>query len=285
VAQIYFDEDELRRGKFFEIPDVIRGDDRKGYEIGEWLGRGGNGSVFACYETTTGDAYAIKFLLLTGYAVTRRFQREAQLMKRVKHEHVVSLITSGTAQATNVQRRLPFIIMERADHNLSEAIKKAGVRFAPEVYIGQFRGLVGGLAAMHALAIHRDIKPENILVSGDRWLLGDYGLCKFIARSTEEISGDRLVQGPRFWLSPEVQNRRVGNDDEISPASDVYQLAAVFWYVATGRHPSGILGEQDWQGPAWLFPPLFRALQHGLARRPVDGTAFAEAIEHSIHPN
>jgi serine/threonine-protein kinase len=32
---------------------------------------------------------------------------------------------------------------------------------------------------LHEKAIHRDIKPDNILISNGRWLLSDYGLCKF----------------------------------------------------------------------------------------------------------
>lgn len=284
MTQVYFDEDALRKGDVFVIPDSIRGNNGSSYEVNEWLGRGGNGAVFACYERATGDAYAVKFLLLRGLGITKRFKREAKLMKAVRHEHVVSLITDGNVSTMNSRGRLPFIVMERADDNLVDAVKKAGARFAPEVYIGQFRGLVRGLAEMHALAIHRDIKPENILVHGDRWLLGDYGLCKFTVGPNEEITGDRLVQGPRFWLSPEVQNKRLGNADEISSASDVYQLAAVFWYIATGRHPSGVLTQDDWQGPDWLFTPIFCALQHAIARRPADGAAFSAAIEASINP-
>lgn len=65
----------------------------------------------------------------------------------------------------------------------------------------------------------------------------------------------------------ESQNRRLGNADEIVPASDAYQLAGVFWYLATGRHPSGILSRDDWTGPDWLFEPLYASLQHDIHRR------------------
>jgi len=282
VALLYFDEVELRRGRYYEVPDVLYGDDGTSYELGSWIARGGNGAVYECSNRVTGDELAVKFLMHPGRGIARRFLQETELMHEMAHAHVVALMGKGRVYAINVRQRLPFIVMERADTNLAITVEERRLPIGPETYIGQFRGLVAGLSVMHRHAIHRDIKPENILIFGDRWSLGDYGLCRFMDHRQQDISGERFVMGPRYWLSPEAQNKRIGNSDEVVRASDVYQLAAVFWYVVTGRHPSGTLSRADWRGPDWLFDPIFAALQHNIANRPQDGGAFEAAIDQAV---
>ncbi|MCP4370367.1 MAG: protein kinase [Deltaproteobacteria bacterium] len=105
--------------------------------------------------------------------------------------------------------------------------------------MAQFKGLTSALAALHDKALHRDIKPENILIKGETWFLGDLGLCKFFDHDQKDITNEKEPIGPRYWVSPEAVNRMVGNSDEITKKSDVYQLCSIFWFVVTGRHPSG----------------------------------------------
>ena len=147
---------------------------------------------------------------------------------------------------------------------------------------GQFRGLAGALASLHDHAVHRDIKPENILVVGERWLLSDYGLCTFVDVEEEDLTAEEQKVGPTFWLSPEAHNRRLGHGDEINETSDVFQLAAIFWYVATGRYPSGILTKSDWTGPEKLFRLLHRSLFHDRAKRPQNGHEFFTGLEEAL---
>ncbi len=279
---IYFDPEELKRGQFFEINDTLVAEDGRSYLLGDWIARGGNGSVFRCVERSSGIEFAVKFLIQHRGRVLKRFYREVRLLKELQHEHIVRY--RGTGKTSNLGGRhglrCPFLIMELAESSLSEFAKKAPI--APEVYVGQFRGLARGLADLHSKAIHRDIKPENILISGDRWLLSDYGLCRFSDRPDLDLTPTDQAIGPKYWLSPEAHNRRLGQSDVICPASDVYQLASVFWFVATGRHPSGIITSEDWTGPEWLFAPIQQALQHAIGRRPADGVAFSAAIEAAV---
>jgi serine/threonine protein kinase len=177
---------------------------------------------------------------------------------------------------------LPFIVMELAERNLSQLMVERKTAFPYEDYAAQFRGLSGALAALHEKAIHRDIKPENILISGDRWLLSDYGLCTAVDPELPDLTGNEEKVGPKFWLSPEAQNKMLKCQDEITRASDVFQLASVFWYAATGRHPLGVVTEHDWTGPQKLFGVLHASLMHDITRRPQTGKEFLEAIETSL---
>lgn len=286
--QIYFDSEEYTRGNFFALNGEIRSEEGHLYELEEWVGRGGSGAVFKGQRQTTGDPCAIKFLMTPGLTKTKRFLREVRLLKTIHGDHVTRYHGSGRVAATHFTHKrrfrdmqLPFVIMELADRNLQEVMEKEGaIRY--ERYAGQFRGLAQALAMLHEQAVHRDIKPENILIVGERWLLSDYGLCTFVKPGEEELTLEGQNVGPKFWLSPEAHNRRLGHSDEINAASDVYQLAAIFWYVATGRHPSGIVTEDDWTGPAKLFPLLHRSLFHDWRRRPRNGEEFLAALVDSL---
>lgn len=173
--------------------------------------------------------------------------------------------------------------MELADCNLQEVIHKEEGPLTYERYAGQFRGLAGALATLHSKAVHRDIKPENILVAGERWLLSDYGLCTFVSPGDEDLTPEGGNLGPKFWLSPESHNRRLGCGDTINAASDVFQLAAIFWYVATGRHPTGIVTEDDWTGPKKLFHVLHNSLFHDYTKRPQNGGEFLSLLAEALN--
>ena len=252
ARQIYFDTNEFRRGNFFEMTsDELTSVERTKYELEDWIGRGGNAAVFRCRDRITGEEFAAKFLMRRGLRNTKRFLREVRLLQLVEGDHIATYHGTGRARLKHNKgtqvRNVPFVIMELAERNLQQLMMSTSGPLNYEQYAGQFRGLARALASLHVHAVHRDIKPENILIVGDRWLLSDYGLCTFVDRKGEDLTAKgKNIGGPRYWLSPEAHTRRLGGTDEINEASDVFQLAAIFWYVATGRHPSGILTRSDW---------------------------------------
>ena len=282
---IFFDQNHLNRRNYFRLKSDIRTIEGDVYEIEEWIDRGGNASVFKCTHRTTGDEYAIKILMNTRARNAKRFLREVQLLQSLKGDHVTQYQGAGRVTVRHNKYHkdtvLPFVVMELADCNLQEKMNKEGP-VSYEQYIGQFRGLAAALANVHQSAVHRDIKPENILVVGERWLLSDYGLCTFVSRYNKELTIEGENIGPRYWLSPEAHNRRLGCSDEISKASDVFQLAAIFWYVVTGRHPCGVVTADDWNGPEKLFGLLHKSLYHDYRKRPQNGQEFFSQLESAI---
>ena len=278
ATEIYFDRAALRRKDFYRLNSEIRTEDGKRYELEDWIGRGGNAAVFRARQRITDEECAIKFLMATGTNNARRFQREIRLLKAIHGDHIIVYHGTGQAEVKHNKHRndtrLPFVVMELADGDLRDLTSKQNGPMSYETYAGQFRGLAEALAVLHCHAVHRDIKPENILVVGERWLLSDYGLCTFVNPDEEDLTGERRNIGPKYWLSPEAHNRRLGCGDEINAASDVFQLAAIFWYVATGRQPVGIVTEDDWTGPKKLYQLLHRSLLHDCTQRPQNGVEF-----------
>lgn len=287
-ATIFFDHKELERGFSYQLNDPIRTLAGMSIELDEWLGRGGNAAVFSAKDRSSGEEVAIKFLLNQGGVNRERFKREIELLSNLQDDHIIRFRGEGTVRASyrnnrkSTERIIPFLVMDLADSNLTEVVsqRRGGLRY--EEYSGQFRGLARALTLLHEHAIHRDIKPENILVVGDRWLLSDYGLCDFVQTEDEELTGANQNIGPKFWLSPEAHNRRLGSMELISKASDVFQLAAVFWYAATGRHPCGVVTSSDWIGPPKLFPLLHQSLFHDARKRPPDAREFLASLENTL---
>lgn len=278
----------------FKIPSRVKGSDGHVYVVEDQIGSGGNAVVCQCSSERDGAIYAIKFLASSKDASRLpRFLLETRIIENLaaaRHDHLVRFVASGVAASLAFDRRkqrqvsvqMPFFIMERASKTLREFLAATGP-VAQEIYYAQFRGLVGALEILHEHAIHRDIKPDNILILGERWAISDFGLCEPIDNDPErDLTRIGEIPGPRFWLSPEANNKSVGLPEEICSASDVFQLAAVFWWVVTRRHPSGILTRDDWTGADRLFDPISKALQHSLQRRYQSASDFKRAVVNAI---
>jgi len=276
----------------FRISHRVKASSGKEYEVSDRVDCGGNAVVHRCVETISGEELAIKFHLSLAQKRRQRFIREIELVQQIQHEQLIKYIDHGevvgikwqkkSTQSNALNENLAFLVMPLADSNLTTLLRE-NKNILYEDYIGQFKGLARALNALHQKAVHRDIKPENILVKGETWMLSDFGLCKFNDNS-EELTTDSEAVGPRYWMSPEAINRAIGNLDEISKRSDVFQLCSIFWFIVTGRHPSGCVCQEDWKGPDKIFQLLLDALSHDEKKRPSDGGQLAELLDSVTLP-
>jgi len=269
----------------FEVNDCIQADSGEEYELQEQISFGGNGVVHRCVHTSSGEEYAVKFQIVLKRNRVKRFRRELSFMKTVRHNQLMNALDEGIVEARRKQgrkTRLPFVVMPLAEENLATFVKTAH-SISYEAYIGQFLGLSAALAEMHSSAIHRDIKPENILVRGTTWYLADFGLCDYVDdESLLDLTVDGELIGPKLWMSPEAINAGLGNLDLIGPGSDVFQMASVFWFVVTGRHPAGCITQNDWSGPEELYSLFRSCLSHNPTTRPQNGTELLEQLTIAI---
>jgi serine/threonine-protein kinase len=175
---------------------------------------------------------------------------------------------------------VPFVILMKASEDLGKHAKTPQ-KIPPATYLAQFLGLSKALVKVNEKALHRDIKPENILVVGSAWAISDFGLCDLHEGGPDLSRVDERI-GPAQWMSPEAFNKNLGCPDAIGQTSDVFQLASVFWYATCGRHPTGIVRDTDWRGPAELYPVMEKALLHNNQNRYQTSAEFSAALEAAI---
>lgn len=264
--------------------------------MGERIAAGGNAVVHECNERLSGDSYAVKFQVELRHRRRERFQREVELLREFDDPHIIRFIATGTVPGIRTERiwrggrlvpkkrgateDLPFVILMKASQNLAEHARTPQ-QIPPATYLAQFLGLSRALAKINERALHRDIKPENILVVGSAWAISDFGLCDLHEGGPDLSHVDERI-GPAQWMSPEAFNKNLGCTDDIGQTSDVFQLASVFWYATCGRHPTGIVRDTDWRGPAELFPIMERALLHSSQNRFQTSAEFSAALESTI---
>lgn len=213
----------------------------EGYDIISCLGRGGMGVVFEGYQQSTGRRVAIKFMLdaaLASEAARKRFEREVEVVARLQHQGIVSIIDSG------VRKGKYFYVMEYVEGRPLDLAMLAGqcdVHHAFRMMM-QICDAVD-YAHQHGV-LHRDLKPSNIIVdnAGVPHLL-DFGLAKLVEDDESKESHGKLgltmsqpgqLLGTIAYMSPE---QAAGKNEETSVRTDVYALGAILFELVTGELP------------------------------------------------
>ncbi|MFK7958450.1 MAG: tetratricopeptide repeat protein [Lysobacterales bacterium] len=227
-AGAYFDGLSERMTEL--IPDSRLPEKVGVYELGELLGRGGMGAVYAGSRVDGQFQQDVAIKLLPREMATahsqERFLNERQILARLEHPNICRLLDGGFTE-----EGLPYFVMERvtgvpldtycANENLSDQQRlKLFLQIGEAVHF-----------AHQNLVLHRDLKPANILVDdlGQVRLL-DFGISKVID-SNADSQTTRLPMTPQY-ASPEMLTGK-----DVTTASDVYSLGVVLYQLLTGLHP------------------------------------------------
>lgn len=211
-----------------------------GYEFIDCIGRGGMGVVWEAYLCSTGRRVAVKFLNETGVSTVsgrRRFEREVELLARLQHPGIVSIVDSG------VNSGRYYYAMDFVDGKPLDEYFVPGAADVTQVAESMARiAETVDFAHQHGV-LHRDLKPSNILVgdNGDVHVL-DFGLAKALNEVSDHehsLSTPGQLLGTLAYMPPEQAR---GALTEISVRSDVYSLGAVAYELLVGSVPVDIEG-------------------------------------------
>jgi eukaryotic-like serine/threonine-protein kinase len=223
------------------MPSPDRVDSAPQTEIGPYrltgeLGRGGMGTVYRAERM--GDysmEVAIKVLPpgLAGTAARARFVAERRMLARLEHPGIARLLDGGWT----VDGR-PYIVMERVD---GVAISTHVQELSVNERLKLFLQVAAAVQYAHShLIVHRDLKPSNILVSRDgRAKLLDFGIAKLL---DEEEATEALTRTGERLLTPDYASPEQVRGENVTTASDVYQLGVVLYEMLTGVLPFRLKG-------------------------------------------
>jgi pSer/pThr/pTyr-binding forkhead associated (FHA) protein len=215
--------------------------DIPGYEIEKELGRGGFGVVFRARRLSDGVPVAIK-VLLPRVAVkpieVEKFLREMTVTAQLRHENIVKLFDQGHCEG------IPWFIMEYCEGgSLWDFIRQHGGKVPLEITRPIMLDALAGLAHAHQSGIvHRDLKPQNILLDCGVAHISDFGLAKnFQQAGLSGLSITGNYAGTPLFMPRE----QLINFKHLKPASDVWSVAATFYFMLTGAFPYPLTKGRD----------------------------------------
>lgn len=200
------------------------------YEVGEALGEGGVGRVFAARDKVDGRPVALKVLrseLASDPKQAERFIREARLLQELEHPHVVK----GHRVAR--EGETIFCVMELLPGRCLQQVLAEHGRLDEEQALQIVLDVASALDALHARGlVHRDVKPGNVMWSPDRGaVLIDLGFA--LASAGDDAAGGETTAGTVHYIAPE-QARGSG---QLDVRADIYALGATLYHLTTGSLP------------------------------------------------
>ncbi|XP_010227691.1 proline-rich receptor-like protein kinase PERK13 [Brachypodium distachyon] len=221
------------------------------------IGEGGFGCVYKGW-LADGKCVAVKQLKAGSGQGEREFQAEVEIISRVHHRHLVSLVGYCVAQHHRmlIYEFVPNGTLEHHLHGRGVPVMDWPTRL--RIAIGAAKGLAYLHEDCHPRIIHRDIKSANILLDYSfEAQVADFGLAKLSNDTHTHVS--TRIMGTFGYLAPEY-----ASSGKLTDRSDVFSFGVVLLELITGRKPvdqDRPLGEESLV--EWARPVLASALETG----------------------
>ncbi len=203
--------------------------------IEEKIGAGAMGVVFrALYERPDRPPMHAAVKIITGEAgskarIPKRFEREAKILEKFRHPHIVRFLARGRYQGVD------YVAMEYlTGGTLEDLLDRRGSLSWLEVakYAVQ---ICDALHYAHdRQIIHRDLKPSNLLFSDSGQIkLTDFGIAKDDNPEAEALTATGRTLGTAAYMAPE----QIRGNPPVSHKTDLYALGCLLFQLLTGQTP------------------------------------------------
>ena len=237
------------------------------YELGEVLGSGAMGVVFASWDPHLQRRVALKLVRpeKSDPESRARMLQEARTLARVNHPNIVTVYDAGEHESEI------FVATELIE---GETMATWPCGRSVEEVVRAWVQAARGLAAAHAAGlVHRDVKPANVLVGHDgRVRVGDFGL----ALPSDSPASSLLVGTPAY-MAPEQWGHTIDG------RADQFALCVSLVEAVTAHRPSandrpGIIDHER------LSKVVTRGLRQEPAERYPSMDELADALLAAIAP-
>ncbi len=201
-----------------------------GYRFIQPIASSPHAAVYLAHSTELAHDVAVKVLRnsdqrdMTPESV-QRFERERELLMRIKHHAVVDIYDWGQTDHAHylVTEYFPAGSLELRIRNLMS------VRDSVDVFLQ----IAAALVSIHRAGLcHRDLKPANVMLRKDgSVVLIDFGLATTL--ESEQLTKAGEIHGSPYYISPEQVDGSSGGDHR----SDLYSLGIMFYEMLTGTRP------------------------------------------------
>ncbi len=209
-------------------------------QVGAWtikesIGAGGMGEVFLAHRTTAFDQVAALKIMaaqLIHADAERRFEAERQILARLQHPYIATLIDGGTSD-----QGVPYLVMEYVrGETLYEYCSRR--RLDVDARLKMFGKICEAVDYAHRnLVVHRDLKPGNILIDEDgNPKLLDFGIAKIIESDAQGSTEPRTEFHARV-MTPQYASPEQVRGEPVTVATDTYALGVLLFHLLTGESP------------------------------------------------
>jgi serine/threonine protein kinase len=249
------------------------------------------GTVYEALDQRLNTTVALKETHFTEERLSKQFEREAQLLARLRHPAMTRVIDHFTENDGQ------YLVMDYiAGEDLWEMIERRSGAFPVDDVLKWADQLLDALEYLHSQdppVIHRDIKPQNLKLTGSgQIILLDFGLAKGFAGQISRVTTSGSIFGYTPNYAPLEQIHGTGTDAR----SDLYSLAATLYHLITGNAPAGALSramalaneqpdplllanEINAQVPAEVAEVLAEAMATNLAKRPTSAAQMRQRLD------
>jgi serine/threonine protein kinase len=199
------------------------------YRLIEKLGQGQTATVYRAYQASLNRPVAVKVLhpdYTSKIGFVSRFKREARLVARLRHPHILPLYDYGE------HKGLVYLVTDYVEGNTLQS-RLHGELTEWHQAASLLLPIARALAYVHSQGVtHRDVKPSNILIGPNDWpLLADFGIAKIARADMPATMTGKAIDIP-YYMSPE-QAQTIQVDER----ADIYSLGVVLYELVTGRLP------------------------------------------------